>query len=230
MAVLPDETTILPLAITRFGDGNGCVGGLADNGTWIRPLPMTEELLTGPQKPFSYKNFTRVRLAPRRDGQRIEDRDMVSFPSLGSEVSEEDRARILARNSDENVEAVFEATDRTLGIVEVQIENVSIRRFTGRRKILRCTFLDTKGERYDWMVPEIRLNYYVANYGDDTLRNQRAMQISDWLQRIELIYAVIGLTTPNERFPGRYRGCHPLIVGLHTLPDFSKRYLNDEYG
>ncbi|MFD7424404.1 hypothetical protein ACFV6M_28730 [Streptomyces californicus] len=77
-------------------------------------------------------------------------------------------------------------------------------RSTGGRTFLRLEFTDNTGERFDWIVRDVRLL--------DAGPGEIALPVGP---EAPLLYAAVGLTHPNHRFPGRFRGCHPLVVGLH---------------
>jgi hypothetical protein len=55
-------------------------------------------------------------------------------------------------------------------------------------------------------------------YGD-ALSQRFAAHMVALFARVDTFLA-LGLTKPNHRFPGRFRGCHPLVVGIHTVPDY----------
>jgi hypothetical protein len=123
---------------------------------------------------------------------------------------------LLERRLDRDVEAAFAGT-RSLGIVAAVVERVYVRRSTGGRRFVRVAFSDAARQQYDWIVPELRFRRVVEPHvSGDELSADAAERLRCAL-RAGRTYLCIALTKPNDRFPGRFGGCHPLVVGVHSF-------------
>jgi hypothetical protein len=214
-----ETVRLLPLAITRVDDGEACVGAVDETGRWLRPEPVLPAHVTGAEPVFRYWHWTELRLGPSTtDGARVEDRAMVSAPVLdtGSEVPAARRRELLTPLLGSDVASTVGSGRRSLGLIRAEIRDVYLRRSTGGRTFVRCRFADGAGAEHDWIVPEIA-------FGARVWSLVRAGGISesglvDRLGRSE-VYLTLGLTMPNNRFPGQFGGCHPLVVGVHVIPE-----------
>jgi hypothetical protein len=91
------------------------------------------------------------------------------------------------------------------------VREVYLRRSTGGRIFVRCRFADGSGAGYDWIVPEIAF----AARARELIHSGRPG--TGDLAGAEAVYLALGLTKPNGRLPGRFGGCHPLVVGVHPV-------------
>lgn len=214
------DVRLLPLAITRVDEEEACVGAVTATGEWVRPEPVhTAEVADPATAPFRYWHWTRARLAPPVVADpRPEDRALAGPPRLDerSTVPAGERPALLGKHCDASVEAVFEGARRSLALVRAEIEDLYVRRATGGRTFLRCGFRDPTGAAYDWIVPDIGFGALVWPH----VTRQRIdppvrARLLGALTRSE-VYLTLGLTRPNNRFPGRFGGCHPLVVGVHS--------------
>lgn len=217
------RTRFLPLAITRVDDQHGCVGALRQEGGWVRPEPTLLADVTSPASRYRYFHWTSAALAPSTvPDARPEDRDLVAgeaAPRLEDPLPEAERRDFLRRHLDDDVAQAL-AGERSLGLVQVELDGFTVRRSTGGRFFLRAQFADASGERYDWIVPDLALVDRVRpDVLDGVLDPRREQALNALFRRLE-IYFALGLTKPNDRFPGRFRGCHPLVVGVHTCPPY----------
>ncbi len=205
-AELPSEMTeFVPLAVTLDGAGGACVAGVTAEGRWLRPEPVTAAQVAGPDPVYAVHHPVRLPLGPATgDGARPEDRAAAGAPRrAGPPAEPARRAALLAAVADPDVATAF-AGGRSAGLVAVRPLGYRHQRSTGGRTFLRLEFTDNTGERFDWIVRDVRL--LDAGPGEIALPAG---------PEAPLLYAAVGLTHPNHRFPGRFRGCHPLVVGLH---------------
>ncbi|MEU8588291.1 hypothetical protein AB0C59_15025 [Streptomyces sp. NPDC048664] len=201
--------TFLPLAVTLDTDGGACVAGLDADGRWIRPEPVTADEV-GPEGPYAFFRPVRLGLGPSTEPDaRPEDRAVRTPPRpAGEALGAAARARLLRDSADAGVEAAF-AGERSAGLVAVQVRRLYGRPSTGGRSFLRMEFTDASGAEHDWIVRDRRLvRRFPAPHQDPPPDLAGPCFLS------------IGLTKPNGRFPGRFRGCHPLVVGVLS-GDFS---------
>ncbi len=218
------QDRLLPLAITRVDDHEACVGAVTAHDAWVRPEPVeVREVVDPATASFRYWQWAEVELGPPVVGDpRPEDRALHGRPQpqarAGGAFGAPQRRGLLRRLADTDVESVFDAAHRSLGLVQAEVRDVYTKRSTGGRAFLRCRFCDPTGREYDWIVPEIV-------FGERAWPHVRAGRLDpEW--RDELLadlgrcetYLTIGLTKPNGRFPGRFGGCHPLVVGVHPVP------------
>ncbi len=213
---------VTPLAITRSDNTYGCVGSVTQSGQWIRPIPILASTLEQEHSIFKYFNWTQIQVdISHEPDARLEDRQLINTEKISDRIiCDHDRLCLFDSILKNNVDDVFNDSV-SLGLIRAQIKNLYIKRSTGRRLFIRCVFEDTSGENYDWIVPEIQLGKIVWPYveKDESLNNDVLDSLLNRFSRTQ-VYLTLGLTTPNNRFPGRFRGCHPLVVGIHTIPDY----------
>jgi hypothetical protein len=215
----------LPLAITRAEGRYACIGAVGEDGRWVRPEPIYLEDVESPDSNYRYFYWTEAHLKPSTaEEMRPEDRDLSradSEPRLLSAVAETERLPFLVEHADADVSAAF-AGERSLGLVEVSVRSFYVKRATGGRSFVRGEFSDAAGEIYDWIIPEIDFGRIVAPYiADGMLSPVFAELLLETFGRVRAFFTV-GLTKPNFRFPGKFRDCHPLIVGIHSEPDYAR--------
>ncbi len=202
--------TLVPLAVTLADGEAACVAGLSDDGAWLRPEPIAAGQVTGDDPVYDFFRPVGLDLAPSVEPDaRPEDRAVVTGPHPGASVPAPQRAALLRAHADHTVEDAFRG-ERSTGLVQVRPLRLRHRRATGGRTFLRLTFTDASGTEYDWIVRDVRLLRDLAPGADaDDLAPALAGP------QAPALYLAIGLTKPNGRFPGRFRGCHPLVVGVH---------------
>ncbi|MCG0287988.1 hypothetical protein [Streptomyces sp. PSAA01] len=195
--------TLLPLAVTLDAGGGACVAGLDLDGRWIRPEPVTAEQV-GPEGPYAFFHPVRIGLGPSTEPDaRPEDRAVIAPPRpAGPALDPAMRERLLKDTADATVEKAF-AGERSAGLVPADVRRVYGRRATGGRSFLRLEFTDASGAEHDWIVRDARL-----------VRAFPAPLEGPLPDLAGPCFLSIGLTKPNGRFPGRFRGCHPLVVGV----------------
>lgn len=222
-----ERVRFLPLAITRVDERHGCVGAVREDGGWIRPEPTYLADVEAPDSPYSYDRWTVAEVTPSSsEDARPEDRDLApgAAPRADEPLPVAERPSFLARHLDADADSAF-AEERSLGLVEVDLDRFYVRRSTGGRFFLRAEFHDGAGERHDWIVPDITFGDRLWPHVDEGILDPRvAESLADTLADAR-VYFCLGLTHPNHRFPGRFRGCHPLVVGVHTVPDYRLRPL-----
>lgn len=211
---------LLPIAITQSSNSEGCVGALTTDGQWIRPQPILAEELTSQNAVFRYRYWTTVTIKPLiTDESRPEDCVLVNAPSRGIYLSEDEWFEHFTLHCDRNVTTAFEG-GRSLGLVEVKVHDVYVRPHLGNRQFIRLCFTDPAKNLYDWIVPEISFGQIVWSYVENkAIKQSFSTKLLEILSQVQ-VFIAIGLTLPNNRFPGKFRGCHPLVVGLHTIPDY----------
>ena len=213
----------LPLAITRADGRYACIGAVGEDDQWVRPEPIYLEDVESPESSYRYFYWTAAHLKPSTaEEMRPEDRDLSradSEPQLLSAVPQTERLPFLVKHADADVSAAF-AGERSLGLVEVCVKGFYVKRATGGRSFVRGAFSDAAGELYDWIIPEIDFGRVVSPYITDGMLSPafagRLLEIFGCVRA----FFTVGLTKPNFRFPGKFRDCHPLIVGIHSDPDY----------
>lgn len=213
----------LPLAITRADGRYACIGAVGEDGRWLRPEPIYLEDVEGEDGNYRYFYWTAAHLkASTAEEMRPEDRDLSRIeaePQLLSALPETERLPFLVKHADADVDAAF-AGQRSLGLIEVCVKRFYVKRATGGRSFIRGEFSDAAGEVYDWIIPEIDFGRVVSPYIDNgMLRQAFAEHLVEAFGRARTFFTV-GLTKPNFRFPGKFRDCHPLIVGIHSEPNY----------
>jgi len=216
----PDEpTALLPMAITQAGDDEACVGALAPDGRWIRPEVIgLDQVRDRASSPWRYGRWTSVKLGdPVVEDPRPEDRALLGPPIPAA--ADGDRWSWAAGLTDTDVATAF-ADGRSLGLIAADLHRVYLRRATRGRVFARFEFSDASGERFDWIVPEIETAARLIGAADDrgALPAEYAEQVLRGFTEHGPLLLTLGLTRPNNRFPGRFGGCHPLVVGVHPAP------------
>lgn len=213
----------LPLAITRVDEHDACVGSIADDGRWVRPSPVTLAEVTSPGTPYRYFCWVEAQMKPSAlPDARPEDHDLCNengSPKMLSSLADDERLKFLLTHLDPDVESAF-ANERSLGLVEVSVGKVYLKQATGGRHFIRVSFSDASGTNYDWIVPDIMFGRVVwPLVAEKVLPPAAANRLHAVLGNVRTFFTV-GLTNPNQRFPGKFRDCHPLVVGIHTDPDY----------
>lgn len=210
-------TELVPLAVTLDTEGGACVAGVTAQGRWLRPEPVTAAEVTGADPVYTMHRPVRLDLGPATGGDaRPEDRAVRGTPRrAGPFAGPDERAALLAAVADPDVATAF-ADGRSAGLVAVRPLRYRRQRSTGGRTFLRLEFTDRTGERFDWIVRDVRLlldnDLRLPPNGDADGRDPGTLPAGPGAPEL---FAAVGLTHPNHRFPGRFRGCHPLVVGLH---------------
>jgi hypothetical protein len=213
----------VPLGISKVSELEACVGAVAEDGSWVRPETPTLAEVKASDSPFVYFQWANAELSESlaRD-PRPEDHHMVRRAERESFISEEARTELIRANLDPGVEDAL-AGLRSLGLVKVNVHLFCMKQSTGGRTFLRVEFTDERNETYDWIVSEVRFPEEIAPYlvnGDIT--PEFGQRLQDIFQSAD-VYFAIALTKPNNRFPGKFRGCHPVVIGIHTIPEYSLR-------
>jgi hypothetical protein len=208
---------IMPMAITRADDDFACVAALTEHGQWVRPEPVPLDQVTDrANSGWRYHRWVTVELAPPTVADpRPEDRALVAQPDPGPEWTVNRCREWAARFADADVESALSG-HRSLGLVQVTPHHVYAKRATRGRVFIRLDFHDGAGTRYDWIVPDLYVTDRLLDLLDGGQLPDAVAEetLARWLEYGPLLLTV-GLTRPNNRFPGRFRGCHPLVVGVH---------------
>ena len=208
------QETLIPLVITLDTESGACVSGLTRDGRWLRPEPVTVEQVSPDNALYRYFHPVTVGMsASHAADARPEDRDIVRpAEPAGPALPAAQRVALLDRFADPSVAEAFSGS-RSVGVVRVQVHRLHWQRSTGGKNFLRMEFADPLGEIHDWIVRDIQLlqafPHPQSQVGTSTLETFLGHLAA------EPIYISVGLTKPNGRFPGRFRGCHPLVVGVH---------------
>lgn len=214
---MTEQISIVPLAITLDGAGAGCVAGFdCVNNQWIRPEPIMESDVIFPAGQFEmFQPCVLMVNDPNASDARPEDRSWLREHGVIHQglLKPEARRRLLERICDQTVETAFR-NQRSIGVIRVRILEMYIGRSTGRRAFHRLRFVDASDETFDWIVRDVRV-LDAFSHLDSPEGQQRLCAFSDSVTGTTT-YISIGLTKPNYRFPGRFRGCHPLVVGLFS--------------
>lgn len=224
---MSEEVEILPMGITRVDANSGCVAALTLDGRWFRPGPVLAADLTVPHSPYRYRHRLLCQLgsAPGADS-RPEDRHLLGYAHLPSGMTAMPESEWLdwcIDHCDSSAVSSFSG-QRSIGLIEAVPLRVYLQRSTGQRMFVRMVFRDPAGVSYDWIVPEIefsRLSFALSRANADSMDVSALL-----LPRLRDVrsFLCLGLTKPNNRFPGVFRGCQPLVVGVHTFPDYGRMF------
>jgi hypothetical protein len=215
----------VPMGISKVSDVEACVGAIAENGTWVRPEIPTLTEVKASDSPFVYFQWANAELGESlAQDPRPEDHHMVRRAQKENCLPEQDRLDFIRRHLDPSAEAAF-AGLRSLGLIKVQVHRFYMKQSTGGRVFLRVEFTDGKGDTYDWIVSEVKFPEVIAPYlVNADIPPELTGKLIGIFQSAE-VYFTIALTKPNNRFPGKFRGCHPVVIGIHTAPDYCVQLL-----
>ncbi|HEU5473537.1 MAG TPA: hypothetical protein VFV67_23065 [Actinophytocola sp.] len=217
---MPEPHAVLPMAVTQQSDTHACVGALTADGQWVRPEPVPlEQVRDRTGSPWRYNRWTAVDLGePTVADPRPEDRELCAEPRPAEHWSAARCREWTDRYVDRGVHEAL-GGQRSLGMVYADLHRVFTRRATRGRVFLRFAFSDATGEEFDWIVPDVDTSGpLLARAEDGALPDDVARHARDSLLRNGPLLLTLGLTRPNNRFPGKFRGCHPLVVGVHPAP------------
>jgi hypothetical protein len=208
------QVLLYPLVITRDTDGGACVSGCTEDGLWFRPEPVTADEVEGTDPLYQYFRPVHVGLSASHERDaRPEDRNIAMAASpAGQALSEAERDNLLRKVADPSVEDAF-AGERSVGVVELTARRVYAQRSTGGRTFLRLEFSDSPGKAFDWIIRDVQLLRAFPEPGAARAELEELSAVVAAAPR----FVSVGLTKPDGRFPGRFRGCHPLVVGLHGI-------------
>ncbi|MGZ4828002.1 MAG: hypothetical protein ACXV5J_00085 [Candidatus Angelobacter sp.] len=210
----------VPLGISKVSELEACVGAIAEDGSWVRPEVPTLAEVKASDSPFMYFQWANAELSESlaRD-PRPEDHHMVRRAQPESSITDEERTALILAHLDASAEDAF-AGLRSLGLIRVKVHRFYMKRSTGGRLFLRVEFTDGRGDTYDWIVSEVRFPEEIAPHlVNGEISETFGQQLADFFRSAD-VYFTIALTKPNNRFPGKFRGCHPVVIGIHTFPDY----------
>jgi hypothetical protein len=205
---------VLPYAITQVDAQHACVGSLTADGEWLRPEPVSMDMV---ESRFAYGAWTELDLGPSAHGDaRPEDRSMRSDPAIVDRASPGAVHALARAKVDPDVVTAL-GGERSLGLVRATVERVYVKRSTGGRRFVRMAFTDGAGRAYDWIVPDLAFRRAIEGHvKGDELDPAEGARVAHGLNT-QVTYLCLGLTKPNHKFPGQFRGCHPLVVGVHSF-------------
>lgn len=212
------------MAITKVDEVEACVGALAEDGSWVRPEPIFLTEVLAQNAPYSYFQWMMAQLEKSiTEDPRPEDRNLVREDAsglwLGELLPTNSRSEFLHSHLDASVEDAFSG-ERSLGLIKASIHRLYAKPSTSGRLFLRSEFSDASGKTYDWIIPEIRFVKCITPFlVNAQIQPEICADLLRIFQSVETFFT-LGLTKPNHRFPGRFRGCHPLVVGIHSIPAY----------
>jgi hypothetical protein len=213
----------LPLAITRAENDEACIGAITPHREWIRPEPVLAADLDAPASPYRYSTWLEANLGPSTaPDARPEDRDLdraAGFPRESDRAEGDRWLALLEASRDATARDAF-AGERSLGLIEAGVTDIYAKPSTRGRIFLRLRFSDASGESFDWVTPEVAINGALRPMFQNGVFPTQAANSFVSALRESRVFLTLGLTKPNNRFPGQFRGCHPLVVGIHAIPDY----------
>lgn len=226
-----EDIVLTPMVITKIDEEYGCVSALSMEGRWIRPEPVLTSEVQGDNPYYHYRYPFHCRIAPSHaSDRRPEDRDLVEHLDLSeaTPVLEEEALRQwIASHCDADVNQAFD-DERSVGLVKARIERIYLQRSTRQRIFVRMVFRDPTDTSYDWIVPDVHFSTTVLKLTKDAADpEQGCAELLAHLKGSKM-YLAVALTQPNNRFPGVFRGCQPLVGGVHSFPDYKPLFITDD--
>lgn len=219
-----EDLILMPMVITKIDEQHGCVSALSTDGRWVRPEPVLTMEVTGPSPFYRYRHAFHCRIAPSSaPDRRPEDRNLVAqlpLPNAAAVHTLGELQTWMASHCDADVNSAFQE-ERSVGLIEAIAERVYLQPSTRQRLFVRLVFRDKANSSYDWIVPDVQFSRHILALTGNSGDPQQACDIAlAKLQQGQLFLAV-ALTQPNNRFPGVFRGCQPLVGGVHSFPDYA---------
>ncbi len=215
----------VPMGISKVSDVEACVGAISEDGTWVRPEVPTLAEVKASDSPFVYFQWANAELGESlAQDPRPEDQHMVRRAERETPMAQGYRLEFIRTHLDPGAEEAFSGL-RSLGLIKANVHRFYMKLSTAGRRFLRVEFTDAKGDTYDWIVSEVKFPEQITPYlQDGEISPEFAKRLADFFQSAE-VYFTIALTKPNNRFPGKFRGCHPVVIGIHTAPDYCAELL-----
>lgn len=218
------------MGISKVSESEACVGAIAEDGTWVRPeTPTLAEAKAG-DSPFVYFQWANAELEESLAGDaRPEDHHMVRRARAEWQLPNSSQLDFLRSHLDESAEDAF-AGLRSLGLIRVSVNRIYMKQSTGGRVFTRVEFTDGRGDTYDWIISEVRFPELLASHlVNGEIPAALGEKLNAFFRSAE-VYFTLALTKPNNRFPGKFRGCHPVVIGIHTSPDYADQLRDDAGG
>ncbi len=221
-----EKIKLAPLAITDVDEDNVCVSGITSTGKWIRPedlFPSDIDIHTDAN--FLYQHYTELFVLPSTSDEiRVEDRDIVRAKPVRviRKLHSEEWKEFLASHVDLSVESVF-GSKRSVGLIKPrEIQKVHYGRTLGGTRKARVKFTDQTGRDYNFILVDKFFKAFIVKLLNEelTLSEHVEQNIIASLPK-NMTFFTIGLTRKiSNGFPGPYNRCHPLVTGVHTIPNY----------
>jgi hypothetical protein len=214
--------TFLPLAITQVSEHHACLGAVSASGTWLRPSPILVSDVERYDSPYRYFWWAAANVSQSESINRQPEDcyflDDPPCPRLIECVSSSRRQAFLEAHLDASVEEAFSG-GRTLGLAKVLVEKVYRSESSSGRPLVKCEFMDSTGTCHDWMIAERKFKRMFGLNPSSPKRQKLYPRAVDVFRQMS-VYFVLGLTKPKDGISGRFGGSIPLVVGIHTEPDY----------
>jgi len=225
------QESITVLSVSRMYRDKLMLSGINDYGSWRRLNALSYYDLEKEENDTTIKIFGRSQITcykrPRlnedyyyTNATRIEDCEILQKPAplFLNEIKAQDRSTFIKSFLDGNVSEAF-SKNRTLGLIEPYVEQVYFG-WSDVNKIFESSivFHDKSGQRYKFYCTDLKWYYswiYLFQRKKELLF-QELDQLPHRLNKKET-YFVIGLTKPVDEVPGPFRGCWPMIQGIHSF-------------
>ncbi len=215
-----EPTRFMTLGASKVSEREACVAAIRPDGTWVRPEVPTMTEIKAENSAYVYFRWASAALGHSIQNEpRPEDHHILQPPCGEEKLADVVRLDFLRKHQDSGAEAAFSG-ERSMGLVKATVHRVYHKQSTAGRVFLRAEFTDAAGQTFDWIITDVTFPEEIAPY---LVEGQITPEFGERLRRIfnsSETYFTISLTKPNNRFPGKFRGCHPVIVGIHTFPDY----------
>lgn len=225
------QERITVLSVSRMFRDKLMLCGINDYGNWRRLSSLSYYDLEKKDNGTTLKIFGRSELTcynkPKLSedyfythATRTEDCEFLQEPAplFLNEIKAQDRNTFIKNCLDGNVSEAF-SKNRTLGLIEPYVEQV----YFGWSDVYKnfessIVFLDKSGQRYKFYCTDLKW-YYSWIYLFQKKKELLYQELDHLPHRLNKngTYFVIGLTKPVEEVPGSFRGCWPMIQGIHSF-------------
>lgn len=203
---------ILPLAITQVDSTFACVAGLTNQNAWIRPEPVyIEDIRSGF---FRYEHLTEILYNQTNAPEaRKEDKSICRENLYELNIKHDNNVcSRIKKILDKSLDTIFD-NERTVGIVKIEITDITYGKTLGGKKNFRIIFIDSKRE-HNLIIADYYLKHEIQQQlVNDELPKQSKINFITKYSNME-IFLTVSLTKPTP-FPGPYNGCHAIAAGFH---------------
>lgn len=224
------QENITVLSISKMYKDKLMLCGVNDENNWRRIVSMSHfDLMNGEKAALKifgrssvicYASKTQENGFDLLDDYHFEDCLILNEPKpiLLNEIKVEDRNLFVKNQIDGGVEAAF-SRNRSVGLIKPLVEQVNFG-WDSLFNTFESSFIfqDKTGQRYKFICTDLKWFYswiYLFQKKRQLL-HQQLNELPFQLNKKDT-YFVIGLSRPLLEFPGGFRGCWPLILGIHSF-------------
>lgn len=225
--MIVNSELITVLAITNINSNKVNLVGITENEQWIRTLNLSKEDLL--IKGINLKPFHKIKvfnLNHEMKNTRREDRSLIRSKKehiqLVKELNLEERKILLDKFLDNSIAGIIN-NYRTIGLIKPVISEIEFSWNSYRCSYeARFVFEDSNGDKYNFLCNDpVWQNYWIDFIRRDPTNINSQLLKMQWTLNANNTYFVVGFTKRFLEIPGLFDGRWPLILGVHTIEEYS---------